>query len=162
MIFNQNFLETLCLNKSAIEQLKAQVKKQFLAIKDPLIRYATARVIYGILDETKSDAGTAAEAFCEKKNFGTNGKDFSYQGLWFNRQFNLTYDYANNASDEEGNPLFYTKAVATRDKAKKSYDLSKAVVRNMEKMIELAHPNMKPKVESIVLKYQGTVEDFPN
>jgi len=161
MLINQKELETLCLTTNAINELGIQVFNQFQGIEDPLVRYAIARVLNNVLEDVRKRLAMQAETFCEDNEIGTSGKDFVHEGLWFNRQFNLSYDYAHNDTDEEGNPLYYTKAVATRDKAKKSYDLSKAVVKNMEKIIELAHPNMKPTVESVVLKFQGTVLDFP-
>lgn len=144
------------LKQSAVDDFTAQVidnAKEF--IPDPLDRYARLRVLKTIIDKVVEDAGAQAEYFCEQRNIGSDGNDFNYNGLIFRRQFILDYNYAANATDEQGNKLNYNKALADVITKKQELETANTYVRYLKKKIELAHPNMVPEVARVTMSYRG-------
>ena len=144
------------LKQSAVDDFTAQVINNAKAfIPDPLDRYARLRVLKTIIDKVVEDAGAQAEYFCEQRNIGSDGNDFNYNGLIFRRQFILDYNYAANATDEQGNKLNYNKALADVITKKQELETANTYVRYLKKKIELAHPNMVPEVARVTMSYRG-------
>lgn len=144
------------LKQSAVDDFTAQVINNAKAfIPDPLDRYARLRVLKTIIDKVVEDAGAQAEYFCEQKNIGSDGNDFNYNGLIFRCQFILDYNYAANATDEQGNKLNYNKALADVITKKQELETAKTYVLYLKKKIELAHPNMVPEVARVTMSYRG-------
>ena len=144
------------LKQKRVEDFTAQVIDNAKAfIPDPLERYARLRVLKTIIDKVVEDAGAQAEYFCEQRNIGSDGNDFNYNGLIFRRQFILDYNYAANATDEQGNKLNYNKALADVITKKQELETAKTYVLYLKKKIELAHPNMVPDVVRVTMSYRG-------
>ena len=144
------------LKQSAVDDFTAQVINNAKEIiPDPLDRYARLRVLKTIIDKVVEDAGAQAEYFCEQRNIGSDGNDFNYNGLIFRRQFILDYNYAANATDEQGNKLNYNKALADVITKKQELETANTYVRYLKKKIELAHPNMVPEVARVTMSYRG-------
>ena len=144
------------LLQSAVDDFTAQVINNAKEIiPDPLDRYARLRVLKTIIDKVVEDAGAQAEYFCEQRNIGSDGNDFNYNGLIFRRQFILDYNYAANATDEQGNKLNYNKALADVITKKQELETAKTYVLYLKKKIELAHPNMVPEVVRVTMSYRG-------
>ena len=144
------------LKQSAVDDFTAQVFNNAKEIiPDPLDRYARLRVLKSIIDKVVEDAGAQAEYFCEQRNIGSDGNDFNYNGLIFRRQFILDYNYAANATDEQGNKLSYNKALADVITKKQELETAKTYVLYLKKKIELAHPNMVPEVARVTMSYRG-------
>ena len=144
------------LKQSAVDDFTAQVINNAKEIiPDPLDRYARLRVLKTIIDKVVEDAGAQAEYFCEQRNIGSDGNDFNYNGQIFRRQFILDYNYAANATDEQGNKLNYNKALADVITKKQELETAKTYVLYLKKKIELAHPNMVPEVVRVTMSYRG-------
>lgn len=144
------------LLQSAVDDFTAQVINNAKEIiPDPLDRYARLRVLKTIIDKVVEDAGAQAEYFCEQRNIGSDGNDFNYNGQIFRRQFILDYNYAANATDEQGNKLNYNKALADVITKKQELETAKTYVQYLKKKIELAHPNMVPDVVRVTMSYRG-------
>ena len=142
------------LTKANQELLAATVINQLnTPTYSPLERYARARFLLGALEIVCKEEGAAAEAYCEKENIGADGKEFEHYGLWFMRQFCITYNYAAN-DDAEGNEGQYKLACIAERMAKNRVKEAKVKRENVETLIKLSHPNMQPIVERVTIKLQ--------
>ena len=118
----------------------------------PLERYARARFLLGALERVCKEEGAAAEAYCEKNDIGTDGKQFEQNGLCFMRKFNITYNYA--ANDDV--PTFegrYKEACIEERLAVHAAKEAKVKREGIESLIELAHPNMQPIVDRVSIQF---------
>ena len=159
MLITQSELETLCLTKTAQDELAAQVINQLNGITDPLVRYATANALLNVMTLAASNAGAAAEAFCEQHDIGTDGKQFQHEGLTFSRQFIFDYNYADNdwKTDDTGKRLTigYKDALRTLNDLKAKAKGQEKILKGKKAEIELAHPNMLPNVVRVTVKYHA-------
>ena len=152
------------LNQRAVNDYTAQVINTLNGITNAAERYAVARCLKTIFDKACEECGAAAEAYCEKENIGSDGKEFelypltlnpAHKNVWLIRQFNLDYNYAANATDENGNKLLYNQALADVIYKEQLLKNAKTFVRFLKKKIELAHPNMVPEVVRVTMSYRG-------
>ena len=161
MLLTEQEILSFPLNQRAVNDYTAQVINTLNGITNAAERYAVARCLKTIFDKACEECGAAAEAYCEKENIGSDGKEFelysvtenpAHKNVWLIRQFNLDYNYAANATDKKGNKLKYNKALADVITKKKELDTAKKYVQYLKKKIELAHPNMVPEVARVVFK----------
>ena len=161
MLLTEQEIISFPLNQRAVDDYTAQVINTLNGIENPVERYVVARLLKKIFDQACDNCGAAAEAYCEKENIGSDGKEFelysvtenpAHKGVWTIRQFDMDYNYAANDTDEYGNKLNYNKALADVITKKQQLETAKTYVRYLKKKIELAHPNMVPDVARVVFK----------
>ena len=161
MLLTEQEISYFPLNQRAVDDYTAQVINTLNGITNAAERYAVARCLKKIFDKACEECGAAAEAYCEKENIGSDGKEFellpltsnpAHKNVWLVRQFNLEYNYAANNTDEQGNKLNYNKALADVITKKQALETAKTYVLYLKKKIELAHPNMVPEVARVVFK----------
>ena len=162
MLLNEQEVVQFPLNKRAVEDYSAQVINTLNQVTDAAERYAIARCLKTIVDTACENCGAAGEAFLEETGIGWEGKEFdlcdsitdnpAHKGVKLIRQFIMDYNYADNATDEEGDPIPYREAVRAVEKTKKILEAQKATVKAYETIIKECHPNMKPEVIRVTLK----------
>lgn len=161
MLINQQEITSFPLNQRAVDDFTAQVINTLNGIENPVERYVVARLLKKIFDQACEDCGAAAEAYCEKENIGSDGKEFelyavtknpAHKGVWLNRQFNLDHNYAANATDIDGETIPYNMVKRKIDDLKRQIEAQKKILKGYEAQIELAHPNMVPEVVRVVFK----------
>ena len=149
------------LNKRAVDDYTAQVINTLNGIENPCKRYAIARCIKNIIDKAVEEVGASMEAYCEKNDIGSDGcefnlgditKDTADDGVMLIRQFNMEYNYAANATDEEGDPVAYTEHLKQLERTQRALKARRAIVNADKELIEAAHPNMKPELIKVVVK----------
>ena len=149
------------LNKRAVDNYTAQVINTLNGIENPCKRYAIARCLKNIFDKAVEEVGAAMEAYCEKNNIGSDGCEFNLgditkdpadDGVMLMRQFNMDYNYAANATDEEGDLVPYTEHVKQLERTQRALKARRAMVNADKELIEAAHPNMKPELINVVVK----------
>ena len=144
------------LKQKRVEDFTAQVIDNAKAfIPDPLERYARLRVLKTIIDKVVEDAGAQAEFFCEQRNLGSEGTDFTYNGLVFRRQFILDYNYAANATEITGDTIPYKETERVIDYLKGKIEDQKKLLEVCKARIKIAHPNMVPEVVRVTMSYRG-------
>lgn len=161
MLINQEEIISFPLNKRAVDDYTAQVINTLNGIVNPVERYAVARCLKDIFEEACRNCGASAETYCEEENIGSDGKEFelfevtenpAHKKVWLNRQFDMEYNYAANATDEEGDPVDYTASVQRLARTQRTLKARRAIVNANKELIEAAHPNMVPDVVRIVFK----------
>ena len=161
MLLNEQEVAQFPLNKRAVEDYTAQSINVLNGIANPAERYAVARCIKNIVDKVVEEVGASAEAYYEKENVGSDGKEFellpltknpAHKDVWLIRQFDCDYNYAGNATDEEGAPVLYTEHKQAVEKAELAVRAKRAILKADKILIENAHPNMKPEVIKVVVK----------
>lgn len=161
MLLTEQEILSFPLNQRAVDNYTAQVINTLNGIANAIERYAVARCLKKIFDKACEECGAAAEAYCEKENIGSYGKEFellpltsnpTHKNVWFVRQFNLEYNYAANDTDEQGNKLYYNKALADVITKKQQLENAKTYVKYLNRKIELAHPNMQPEIVRVTFK----------
>ena len=157
MLLNEQEVLGFCLKQSVVDDYTAQVTNLILEgfKENPVRGYGVARSLLDIMTTVTREAGAAMEAFCEKNNIGSDGKDFEHEGCIYRRKFDIDYNYAANATDEEGNPIPYTGAVRDVERAKISLNAKKTIVNAFKDLILNAHPNMKPELISVTCQLRG-------
>ena len=105
-----------------------------------------------IFTDACKDAGAAAEAYCEKEDIGSDGKDFEHDGCVYRRKFDIDYNYAANATDIYGAPVSYAEDKKAVEQAEIDLKAKKAKLKADEIIIETAHPNMKPDVLNVSMQ----------
>ena len=162
MLLNEQEVVQFPLNKRAVEDYSAQVINTLNGITNAAERYAVARCLKTIVDTACEECGAAGEAYLEIDNIGCEGREFDlcdavtdnpvHKGVKLMRQFIMDYNYADNATDEQGDPIPYREAVKAVEKTTKILNAQKATVKAYETIIKECHPNMKPEVIRVTLK----------
>ena len=161
MLINEQEIISYPLNQRAVDDYTAQVINTLNGIENPIVRYVVARLLKSNFDEACENCGAAAETYCEIANLGSDGKEFelfevtkneAHKDIWLNRQFFLEYNYAANATDEEGDPVDYTASVQRLERTQRTLKARRAIVNANKELIEAAHPNMVADVVRIVFK----------
>ena len=161
MLINQEEIISFPLNKRAVDDYTAQVINTLNGIENPVERYAVARCLKTIFDKACENCGDAAEAYCEKENIGSDGKEFelypvtknpAHKGVWTIRQFDMDYNYAANATDIKGEPIPYKETLREIEYYDDQLKANKKILKNYKELIKLAHPNMLPDVVRVVFK----------
>lgn len=161
MLLNEQETGLFPLNKRAVKDYTAQVINVFNGIENPCERYAVARCMKNIFDQAVEEVGASMEAYCEKENIGSDGMEFNladvtqnpaHEGVMLIRQFNMEYNYAANATDEEGDPVDYTASLQRLERTQRTLKARRAIVNANKELIEAAHPNMKPEIIKVVVK----------
>ena len=161
MLINQEEIISFPLNQRAVDDYTAQVINTLNGIVNPVERYVVARLLKNIFDQACENCGASAETYSEVENIGSDGKEFelfevtknpAHKGVWLNRQFFLEYNYAANATDEDGDPVDYTPSVKRLERTQRTLKARRAIVNANKELIEAAHPNMVPDVVKIVYK----------
>ena len=161
MLLNEQEVAQFPLNKRAVEDYTAQSINVLNGIANPCERYAIARCIKNIIDKAVEEVGASMEAYCEKENIGSDGLEFNladvtknpvHDGVMMIRQFNMEYNYAANATDEEGDPVDYTASLQRLERTQRTLKARRAIVNANKELIEAAHPYMKPTVIKVVVK----------
>ena len=167
MLLTEQEILSFQLNQRAVDDYTAQVINTLNGITNAAERYAVARCLKKIFDKACEECGAAAEAYCEKENIGSDGKEFellpltsnpAHKNVWLVRQFNLEYNYAANATDLAGNPVPYNMVKRKIDDLKRQSEVQKKMLRGYEAIIEFAHPNMVPEVARVVFKLNSIPE----
>lgn len=161
MLIKQQEIISFPLNQRAVDDYTAQVINILKGVVNPVERYAVARLLNYIFDKACGDCGGSAEAYCEEKNIGSDGKEFelfevtenpAHKGVWLNRQFDMDYNYAANATDDKGKLIPYKKTLREIKYHDKQLKAKKSTLKGYKKQIKLAHPNMKANVVRVVFK----------
>ena len=161
MLLNEQEVAQFPLNKRAVNDYTAQSINIFNGVENPCKRYAIARCIKNIIDKAVEEVGASMEAYCEKENIGSDGCEFNLgditkdpadDGVMLIRQFNIDYNYAANATDEEGDPVDYTASLQRLERTQRTLKARRAIVNANKELIEAAHPNMKPELIKVVVK----------
>lgn len=161
MLINEQDVVQFPLNQRAVNDYTAQVINTLNGIVNPVERYVVARCLKNIFDKACEECGAAAEAYCEKEDIGSDGKEFelfevtknpAHKGVWLNRQFILDYNYAANATDTNGETIPYKETERVIDYLKGKIEDQKKLLKCCKTRIELAHPNMVPDVVRVVFK----------
>lgn len=84
------------LNRATLENVVTQVLIQLKSASDPLLRYAHARFLKGVIDQVVSEASAAAVDYCHKENIGLDGTHFKHEGLEFSLDYRCEYNYGDN------------------------------------------------------------------
>ena len=164
MLLTEQEIISFPLNQRAVDDYTAQVINTLNGIENPVERYVVARLLKKIFDQACENCGAAAEAYCEKENIGSDGKEFelypvtknpAHKGVWTIRQFDMDYNYAANATDIEGKTIPYKKVKGKIDYYKRRTEVQKKILKGYEAQIELAHPNMVPDVVRVSMSYRG-------
>ena len=149
MLLNEQEIQGFCLKQSVVDDYTAQVINTLNSIDDPIRRYGVSRSLLDIVTIATKEVGAAMEAHCEKQNIGWDGCDFEHDGCTYRRNFDIEYNYADNATDEEGNPIPYTESCKAVEAAKRALNAKRTIQKAFKELIENAHPNMKPDVVAV-------------
>lgn len=149
------------LNQGAVNDYTAQVINTLNGITNAAERYAVARCLKTIFDKACEECGAAAEAYCEKENIGSDGKEFelypltknpAHKGVWTIRQFDMDYNYAANATNVKGKRIPYKETLREIQYYDDQLKSNKKILKGYKEQIKLAHPNMVPDVVRVVFK----------
>lgn len=161
MLINQQETTSFSLNQRAVDDYTAQVINILNGIVNPVERYAVARCLKNIFDQACENCGDAAEAYCEIENIGSDGKEFelysvtenpAHKKVWLNRQFDMDYNYAANATNVKGKRIPYKETLQEIKYHDKELKANKKILKGYKEKIKLAHPNMVPDVVRVVFK----------
>ena len=161
MLINQQETTSFSLNQRAVNDYTAQVINILNGIVNPVERYAVARCLKNIFDKACENCGVAAEAYCEKEDIGSDGKEFelysvtenpAHKNVWLIRQFDMDYNYAANATNVKGKRIPYKETLQEIEYHDKELKANKKILKGYKEKIKLAHPNMVPEVIRVVFK----------
>ena len=161
MLINQQETTSFSLNQRAVNDYTAQVINILNGIVNPVERYAVARCLKNIFDKACENCGVAAEAYCEKEDIGSDGKEFelysvtenpAHKNVWLIRQFDMDYNYAANATNVKGKRIPYKETLQEIEYHDKELKANKKILKGYKEQIKLAHPNMVPDVVRVVFK----------
>ena len=161
MLINQQETISFLLNQRAVDERTAQVINILNGIVNPVERYAVARCLKNIFDKACENCGVAAEAYCEKEDIGSDGKEFelysvtenpAHKNVWLIRQFDMDYNYAANATNVKGKRIPYKETLQEIEYHDKELKANKKILKGYKEKIKLAHPNMVPEVIRVVFK----------
>ena len=161
MLINQQETTSFSLNQRAVNDYTAQVINILNGIVNPVERYAVARCLKNIFDKACENCGVAAEAYCEKEDIGSDGKEFELysvtekkkkKNVWLIRQFDMDYNYAANATNVKGKRIPYKETLQEIEYHDKELKANKKILKGFKEQIKLAHPNMVPDVVRIIFK----------
>ena len=161
MLLTEQEIISFPLNQRAVDDYTAQVINTLNGIENPVERYVVARLLKKIFDKACEDCGAAAEAYCEKENIGSDGKEFelysvtknpAHKGVWTIRQFDMDYNYAANATNVKGKRIPYKETLREIQYYDDQLKSNKKILKGYKEQIKLAHPNMVPEVVRVVFK----------
>ena len=161
MLLAEQEIISFPLNQRAVDDYTAQVINTLNGITNPVERYAVARCLKNIFDQACENCGVAAEAYCEKEDIGSDGKEFElftvtknpvHKKVWLNRQFDMDYNYAANATNVKGKRIPYKETLQEIRYHDKELKANKKILKGYKEKIKLAHPNMVPEVIRVVFK----------
>ena len=161
MLLTEQEINYFPLNQGAVDDHTAQVINILNGITNAVERYAVARCLKTIFDKACENCGDAAEAYCEKANIGSDGKEFelftltqnkAHKNVWLIRQFDMDYNYAANATNVKGKRIPYKKTLREIQYYDDQLKTNKKILKGYKEQIKLAHPNMVPEVVRVVMK----------